>query len=191
MAVVPFLVIDLHTKCSPIALASDASMLGAGVVSTKLTEPFATLLRSARSTRGWYTNLSEVHEPARLEKQKMRTAPIVQTFVESVVWRTNVSFPWLLDTTHDRIEILEFRAVLMAIRTLCLSRDYERTITPILVDSTTVLGAVSTGRSSSRRVNRQCQRLAALLLIMDARIDWHWVASKLNPADQPSRVFTL
>ena len=57
----------------------------------------------------------------------------------------------------------------------------------VLVDSRVVLGAVSKGRSSSRKVNFLLRKLWFWCLAHDVALELEWVPTWANPADAPSR----
>ena len=57
----------------------------------------------------------------------------------------------------------------------------------VWTDSMVTLGAFRKGRSSSRPLNRQCRRIAALLWAHDAELVLRYVPSAENWADGPSR----
>ena len=61
----------------------------------------------------------------------------------------------------------------------------------MLVDSQVTVGAVSKGRSSSRRVNYWLRRIAGLCLSFALFVDLVWIPTKANPADAPSRSASL
>ena len=61
----------------------------------------------------------------------------------------------------------------------------------ILVDSQVTLGAVSKGRSSSRRVNYWLRRIGGLCLSYGLSVGLVWIPTKANPADAPSRMVSL
>ena len=59
------------------------------------------------------------------------------------------------------------------------------------VDSRVVLGAVTKGRSSSRKLNHVLRKLAYECLASSLTVDLLWVPSWANPADAPSRHVSL
>ena len=56
-----------------------------------------------------------------------------------------------------------------------------------LTDSSTVLGAVRKGRSSSWALRKLLCRLTAIELLYDIRVLLKWVPSEICPADESSR----
>ena len=185
MDILPFLVIDLHSTFSPRVIATDASEKGAGVVDAPLPVGLARELHATRITHGWYTSLGTSHFEA--TQPSLVMTQFTSCFVKSSDWSTRVSLPWF-HTTDTRIERLEFAAILLAFRCFPLGASGPL-IVPFFTDSTSVLGSVVKGRSSSRQLNLLCRRLAAYAMVVDLRPDWLWVASEQNPADHPSRNF--
>ena len=55
------------------------------------------------------------------------------------------------------------------------------------IDSKVVEGIIAKGRSSSRELNLLMRSLAADMLVGDIQLGILGLASKLNPADEPSR----
>ena len=55
----------------------------------------------------------------------------------------------------------------------------------VLVDSRVVLGAVSKGRSSSRKINFLLRKLVFWYLAYDLALELVWVPTWANPADAP------
>ena len=99
-------------------------------------------------------------------------------------WRVLLSYQWRFKA---HINILEAQAVFDAMRTLLKNPQMHDCRRFCLVDSQAVLGCLTKGRSSSRRLNYVCVRLAALLRAANVHLFYGWVASKANPADGPSR----
>jgi hypothetical protein len=54
-------------------------------------------------------------------------------------------------------------------------------------DNTASLCAFRKGRSSARRINRVCRKLAVLSVLCSISFVWFWLPSKANAADEPSR----
>jgi hypothetical protein len=70
--------------------------------------------------------------------------------------------------------------------------SYRRSVARRLLvvsDSSTVVGAVRKGRSSSFQLLLRLRSLAAMLLASGVQLRVEWCPSKLNPADEPSRNF--
>ena len=80
----------------------------------------------------------------------------------------------------------ELRAVRTAVRRL-LRSGYFGVRQIIGVDSSVVEGVLAKGRSSSRELNMLLRSLAADMLVGDIHLGILPLASKDNPADEPSR----
>lgn len=59
------------------------------------------------------------------------------------------------------------------------------------VDNTSCVGAAAKGRSSSRSLNREMRKIAAVQLLAGHQAFYVWIASKTNPADAPSSWYGL
>ena len=99
---------------------------------------------------------------------------------------------WRVATVHrwkrsEHNNIGEARTVVMAASRFarCSAARGKRWL--VWSDSTVAIGAFAKGRSSSRPLNRQCRRLAAILWAHDAEVVLRHVPSGLNMADGPSR----
>jgi len=57
----------------------------------------------------------------------------------------------------------------------------------MLVDNTTLMGALRKGRSPSTVLNKICRKVAGLVLAGNLYVDYFYVRSEYNPADGPSR----
>ena len=87
----------------------------------------------------------------------------------------------------ERINVLEARAVLTLLRMLSRTKGIRHKRVLVVVDSTVVLHAVTKGRSSSFVFNSVLRAMAAIQLATDFQLVLLGAASKLNPADEPSR----
>ena len=175
----PLVVVDMHSPFDGTILASDASKRGGGVTYACTTAGEAQIMAEQHGGNGWYTSLSPDYRSTKLEMPPDKIAR-----VDALDWRTAISTRWNFDS---HINVLEAQAVLLALRWYISSRQRLHTRVPILVDSSSVVGALSKGRSSSRRLLRQCRRIAALCLAADIRPYYVWVPTAHNPADAPSR----
>ena len=90
----------------------------------------------------------------------------------------------------DHINVLKLTALPSLVKRLA-NRGARRQRILCCVDSRVVLGAVSTGRSSSRRLNFGLRRLAFECLSASLSIDLLSVPSWWNPVDAQSRGTSL
>jgi len=199
MAVVPLLQASLRSPLFHRAVASDASELAAGVVSTPLTPALeqllwplcssrqhATLQTLCNSERGRAMLADGATSP---QHDYLATAAAVYGRVYSAVaaspWTTLVSSRWQDATEH--INTLELRAALLAVHWLL---SYPSSLTSrayLLVDSTAAFFSLWKGRSSSPRLLLVLRKICALLLASGLMLMVGWLPSAVNPADAPSR----
>ena len=145
---------------------------------------------SMNLTKGWtsFMNLGEQTKGLATEEVDALPSKYKETIAEIVnraKWVTVVATTWQFQ--EDNINLLEAQAVLLAIRWLVETRQVIGHRQCLLVDNSAVLGALIKGRSSVKRMNHLCRRIAALLLGAGIMPYWVWVPSELNPADGPSR----
>ena len=186
IVVSPLLSAHLFAPISTLMVATDASLKGGGVCAARVTKGEAEAIYSRRIRRGWWAAaLRPGGEGDDFEEQnKPRMSPVVRRIITNNIWATISSYAF---TWEDRIEILEGWALLSGLKWVAADpRNHGQRIS-FLIDSMTLLGAVAKGRSSTRRLNRICKRVAAILLATGIRPVWVWVESEFNPADAPSR----
>ena len=100
-------------------------------------------------------------------------------------WKTVCGWPWKHRGFH--INALELQAILTCLQWRVSRKRHQCCRMLHLTDSLVALHALSRGRSSSRRLRPILSKINALLLASDVFPVWGYVASKLNPADRPSR----
>ena len=89
----------------------------------------------------------------------------------------------------EHIHLLEGRAALTGLKWLARQPSRHHSRVPFFVDSQACLGALAKGRSSSRKLNRICRRVAAYTCAAHLHIAWLWIpGGDYNPADAPSRL---
>ena len=184
----PLLSSNLFAPISTLLVATDASLTGAGVCVARVTEGEARAIYARRVRRGWWAAAlcdpwGPVDEPE--EEQRPRMSPVVRDVVTRNTWSTVISyaFAW----REEKIVLLEGWALLAGLKWVAADpRNHGQRIA-FFIDSMSLLGAVAKGRSSTRRLNRICRRVAAILLVTGIRPVWVWVESEFNPADAPSR----
>jgi hypothetical protein len=140
-------------------VATDASSTGLGIVAAPVAE------RDARDTV---------------------TKEDAAALAAHAPWRVIAAAPW---RTQEHINVLELRALTTAVRWVLSHPRAVDSRVLILSDSQVVVGAVTKGRSSSQPLLRRLRFLAALVLASGLRLTLRWLASELNPADEPSRRF--
>eukprot|EP00438_Fugacium_kawagutii_P033332 Skav210467 [mRNA] locus=scaffold1443:165052:167511:- [translate_table: standard] len=102
------------------------------------------------------------------------------------VWKTAQSYPWR-GTAH--INVLELMAILRGLEWRARSASFHSCRFLHLSDSQICLSVLAKGRSSSRQINRILRKINSLCVALNLLPLWAWVASRLNPADAPSRKY--
>ena len=183
------------------ALASDASSLAAGVVSTALTPELHTTLWPLCSTRHHALQQARLNneavrallaEPSPLDtaataadRHSMGCFDSAYESVAAAPWRTIVSSAW---RGAEHINVLELRAALLAAHhALSYPSSHHRRVY-LLVDSTVAFFSMWKGRSSSPPLLLVLRKLAALSLAGSITLLPGWLPSAANPADAPSRL---
>jgi len=100
-------------------------------------------------------------------------------------WKDVVSTQWKLRGEH--INVLECRALVLAMRWRFRNIENVGTKFLHLVDSQVTLGVAAKGRTSSWRLRRVLGKVNALLLAGFGTMGLGFVRTHLNPADRPSR----
>ena len=101
------------------------------------------------------------------------------------IWNTTIATGWR--SLGEHINVLEARALLLAIRWRARSPWFHHQRFLHLIDSRVVLSTVSKGRSSSYNLRRVLSKINAYCLAAHLWPKLAYVASELNPADTPSR----
>jgi hypothetical protein len=194
IALAPLLSTSLRTPWFRSAIASDASTIAAGVVSSPLTQ--------AVISAAWPSSqLSTIGDDEDNHLDSEPLAPLSSTESESVVllhrqsprwsprddgrvWSTIISYRW---RRQEHINSLEMRAAILAIRWALSCADSMESRILLFVDSAVAYFIMRKGRSSSSHLNVTQRRLAAHTLATGLSIVPCWVPSANNPADEPSR----
>ena len=111
--------------------------------------------------------------------------PIVNDIVLSSAWLEGSSWYWRAPV---HINILETAAVLRLLRHLAFSGP-RRIV--ILVDSSVALHAIAKGRSPSRGLTPLLRKISAVCLVAGLYASFHFVPTRYNPADCPTRDYAL
>ena len=126
----------------------------------------------------FYTSAAEGHERLHVAEAADLTVPLR--------WRTVFSykFKW-----GSHINILELSAFLSHLRHRARTVKSRNERFYHILDSKVACGVITKGRSSSRRLNRVCRRIAALVLAVDTYPLILWTISGWNFSDGASRRF--
>jgi hypothetical protein len=178
-------------------IASDASELGGGVVCTTLTPKLDQRIWPICSSRA-HAYMQTMCNAMDMKGQSLVDHPLLvqassaySEFYGHVLasrWSTIISSGWLVP---EHINVLELRAVLLAMHWLLSYPSSHLSRVYLLVDSTVTLFALWKGRSSSANILLILRKINALLLASGITLLTGWIPSKVNPADQPSRCIGL
>ena len=162
----PLLFVSLEAPWFPKLCAVDASTWGCGVV------------RAAAPASVMDSLANAVGLPPSPDRD------LVAEHLPEARWATLVSKPW---SVAEHINVLEARALLLAVRWVVSHPAALGASALFLSDSSVVVGAVSKGRSSSHALLRVLRPLSAWVLAAGVRPSVAWVPTFSNPADEPSR----
>jgi hypothetical protein len=211
MALAPLLQCDLRRQAWSKLIASDASMIGSGVVSTPLdvslelslwplmTQPDCTLIPinpqmdlSTQSELMPAWPMLQAQQPVELYRttsinaQSIRQGVVNLLTSPSVHWSTAIASAW---RRSQHINELELLSLLLSLRWVLSHPNSINRQLHVLVDSSSVYFGVNKGRSSSPRMLALLRRFAALTLASGVSVLTGWVPSALNPADHASRKY--
>jgi hypothetical protein len=186
------------------AVASDASELAAGVVSTALTPALSAdlwPLCSARHHAVHQAKSNALRASAHSAVAHARAVGLLGLSVAEIArfdafystvgastWRTLVSAPW---AGPEHINVLELRAALLAVHWAISYPSALSSRVFLLLDSTVAFFSLWKGRSSSPALLLILRKISALLLAGGLSLLPGWVPSAINPADAPSRLLQL
>lgn len=181
ICITPLLSASLFKRFHSRVVAVDASMTGGAVVSAKMNDisnDFSNLWQC-----GYKLSYDILTTENNTKQYKLRTAPF-----DSSPYRTIATYKWLYE---QHINELEMRTMLTAIK-WCISYPSamgKRVL--LLTDSQVCYYSVRKGRSSSPRLLLLLRKIAALCLASGIVLHIVWVDSSSNPADLPSRIYSL
>jgi len=183
------------------AIASDASELAGGVVTTALTPELRRELWPLCSNRHLAVRQAQCNatrarsegtaargravELLGLPASELTTFDAFYATVGSAPWRTIVSAPWF---GEEHINVLELRAALLAVHWVLSYPSSLCSRVFLLLDSTVAFFSLWKGRSSSPALLLVLRKISALQLAGGLSLLPGWVPSAVNPADAPSRL---
>ena len=184
VGLMPLMESDLRARPHLRLYASDASESGLGACSAPISESCWQSLFKLAEERGCHV---------RLDWQSTDVAKLVDN--RSAACGIALQAKWgaclQVEVTRARhINLLELEALYRLLEKIARS-GVRRARLLVLVDSQVTLGAVTKGRSSSRRVNFWLRRVAGVCLSYGLSVDLVWVPTKANPADAPSRFVNI
>jgi hypothetical protein len=185
LSLLPLMDARLHTPFFHRAIASDASELAAGVVTTPLTPQVAANLWPLCSNRHHAVQQALVNSGRDIVPLERADFQAFYATVASAPWRTIVSAPWCGD---EHINVLELRAALLAVHWVLSYPSALSSRVYLLLDSTVAFFSLWKGRSSSPALLLILRKISALLLAGGLSLLPGWVPSAAKPADAPSRL---
>lgn len=215
LGLVPLLYVDLQMDWHSKMLATDASNLGAGVVTSDATDTILSRVWplhygqqqyiNAEAGTGWcnpmYKRTSMYQNRFRCQYHLTQPAfhrlPVLsnpksfEKLLRQQSWSIVISHRWkhpVSTSTAGHINHLEGTSLLLALRWLASRRDgmHHRVMT--FMDSSVLFYSVLKGRSSSS-LYPKIRSIAAHLLALHVQLFPVWLPSQWNPADEPSRNF--
>lgn len=181
-------------------VATDASEFGAGVVAAPLVEDLLTAVLPVCSSRGHaHGQVMLRTEPVRAvldDPSALSTSPWsllphlaslydrYYAMVDRTSFREIISQSWLW---REHINLLEVRAVTLALHWLLTYPSVVDARVLLLTDSLVTLYSLWKGRSSSPGLLLALRKAQALTLAGGITLMLGWIPSERNPADEPSR----
>ncbi len=188
LGLVPLLQTTLSSVVFPVAVAVDASTTGAGVVALESSAEFLAPIASSVSAR---CDPLLVSKSDFTPESSQPTSSLVATSIPPLLSspaRVASSFPWAV---QEHINSLELRATLAGLRKIVSSPSSLSSSVVLLTDSAVAFFALRKGRSSSHALLRRVRPIAALSLAAGLKVCPVWIPSGLNPADAPSREWSI
>lgn len=163
LSLVPLLHANLAGNQTPYMLCSDASLSGGAAL-------YSEHIDWHRTQTHIYTNKAD--------------AVSYTSSIPNVKWKRIAQVHWKY---KKHINVLEGLALLIGIRWLGRQKCMRGGQVSVLTDSQVLFYMIKKGRSGASRLVRISQRIGALSVALNMRLDPVWVPSKDNPADAPSR----
>ena len=206
IGILPLLTSDLSSPMFHRVIASDASEIAGGVVSTVLTPSLHQRMWPLCSTRHHAVTQAQLNAADRQNREchpdltSNNVDPLSDIAAMTILhraylahyssvvttrWSTVLSVGW---RNPEHINALELRAVLLSVHwMLSFPSSISRRVY-ILVDSTVAFFSVWKGRSSAPSLLLILRKIGALLLGSGTSLMPGWIPSIVNPADGPSRL---
>ena len=179
----PFWEVDATRVWSTCLGASDASTdFGLGVCAAAVSPALSR--RLGRAADRWHHHIRLLRSADPSYKRKELKGKALH-----IPWRHS-DFKQILSVRskfRNNIVALEGDASLLLVRWICRSAKNHGKRTPVLIDARSVLGALATGRSSSRSLKVTVRRVAAHLLASDIALKPIYAPSEDHPFDEGSR----
>jgi hypothetical protein len=190
----PLLSTSLRTPWFRSAIASDASTIAGGVVTSPLSDEMVGAVWPSTQINAVGEDAIDMLDLQPLEQPDMTSISTDQQRMpqrwspkDGRQWSTIISYRW---QRNEHINALEMRAAILAVRWTLSCSDSINTRLLLFVDSAVAYFVMRKGRSSSPQLNITQRRLAAFTLATGLSVVPCWVPSANNPADEPSRCLT-
>ena len=185
VAVLPLVRSDLSRPVAEQLLQTDACDTGAAVVYTTTAEHAALRQECARPRR----TLRTPEAPLEPWSTASDLSAAFTASVDPADWQVAVrcAYPPESRARQAHINEKEAGALVLAIRWAARSRRTRCCRLVVQSDSAAAVCAMRKGRSSRPGMRRQCRKIAALTLAHRITVEYRWVATDRNMADQPSR----
>lgn len=194
LGLTPLLHVVISPSVFPVAVAVDASSSAAGVVAVRSSSAALAPLAATVSARfdlpeRTASSTASCVPLSSLSPSFLHLSDAVRGVLSSEsVSRVVASFPWAVS---EHINSLELRAALCGIRKLLSSPAALSSRCVLFTDSAVSFFALRKGRCSSHELLRRVRPISALSLAAGLRLCPVWLPSALNPADAPSRLWSL
>jgi hypothetical protein len=180
IALAPLIYAELSTPILTILSATDASLLGNGVVLSYTTSETVNALHhlATYNTKRYVTN----DNPNGMLRPSAHQAALI----ENAHYHTIISHRW--KHSSPNINELELQSVLSLIKHLVTRPTTLHTSILHLIDNHSAFSCLRKGRASSVQMIMVLRKITAYLLAHDITLLSIWVPSEMNPADSPSRL---
>ena len=125
--------------------------------------------------------------PLEIDEEADLFAEVSAEFIQKQAWRVATAQRWRRQ--RGPIHVLEGVALAWCVRRLGRNTRQHHLRHLILSDNLSLVCALMKGRAQDWKLLSICRQVAAVSLSCDLRLSVRWVASELNPADEPSRRF--
>ena len=169
--IAPLLQADLRAAPHHSLYATDASPSGAGACVAQVTPELWRVLYRIAEERGEHVRLDWGSTPP--PPEFVSTHSSAAALITPAAWTVLFSYRF---QRPNHINVLELVALVSLLRRLA-NKGVHRARILCCVDSRVVLGAVTKGRSSSRKLNHLLRKLACECLASSITVDLLWVAS--------------
>ena len=178
----------IRASLSSTLACSDATQVGGGATSVEVAAECAEGLFRHGEHRGAYTRLDWGPDDWQLEPWTGHQLPdVLVDPIRGAHWKVDRSF---LSSQSDHVNVQEARALKAALVQHCF-RSNASEVWSNGTDSRVCLGTFGKGRSSAPKLTNVLRQCLGLHLLCRKRLVEFWMASALNPAEDPSQFVAL